>query len=641
MLKFSAFSRGIVISLILSVITTFIFYITLSSNINRSSASISSVLPSSYDFAKVDGQNTETLNEVLNNLNVASISISENDNTILEESLLASSSIGIQSVLQKVFPQSVNTIDVNGKNVTYSVNLTNNVFYSLILCAVAIFSIFLASITTASSCAKKTVSQMIKLKDAILNKNYDEIPFTDLSKVLASNEEKFTTELNGAKKKIEELQVSNARDPLTGLYNRSEFKNVFEKCFKKGLATTKTHALGFVRASEILTINSDRGYQIGDKYIMDVASIIKESIEKIPEAKAYRINGSDFAILFSNFTEQDIDTFHTLLKGKAEIIQKANELNTLCYAGYTIFKPNETPENVMARADLALAKAQSGAANGYKIENVDVEGYLQGEIYWRQTVVDIINRHAVTLFYQPIKSLNISITPYVEILARFHTKDGEIISTENVLAAAHRHDLIVRLEELIIENIIQKYNKINNRTVRFGINLSANVLISTSFLLWLERTLVRNADIADNLVFEIDEDLLESNPTGAERLFSILRRANAHTSISHFGNGIESFKIYRELKPDYIKLDPNLCQKLEKDIASQQFIRMIIETSHRTGCVVIAEGVETTIQRQQLETLYIDAMQGYIIAKPQELTDTIDLSQVRTFARDLQGTYVA
>ena len=68
---------------------------------------------------------------------------------------------------------------------------------------------------------------------------------------------------------------------------------------------------------------------------------------------------------------------------------------------------------------------------------------------------------------------------------------------------------------------------------------------------------------------------------------------------------------------------------------------MIIETSHRTGCVVIAEGVETTIQRQQLETLYIDAMQGYIIAKPQELTDTIDLSQVRTFARDLQGTYVA
>ena len=211
-------------------------------------------MPSSYDFAKVDGQNTETLNEVLNNLNVASISISENDNTILEESLLASSSVGIQSVLQKVFPQSVNTIDVNGKNVTYSVNLTNNVFYSLILCTVAIFSIFLASITTASSCAKKTVSQMIKLKDAILNKNYDEIPFTDLSKVLASNEEKFTTELNGAKKKIEELQVSNARDPLTGLYNRSEFKNVFEKCFKKGLATTKTHALGFVRASAILIV---------------------------------------------------------------------------------------------------------------------------------------------------------------------------------------------------------------------------------------------------------------------------------------------------------------------------------------------------------------------------------------------------
>lgn len=53
---------------------------------------------------------------------------------------------------------------------------------------------------------------------------------------------------------------------------------------------------------------------------------------------------------------------------------------------------------------------------------------------------------------------------------------------------------------------------------------------------------------------------------------------------------------------------------LEREHTSQQFIRMIVEVSHRLGCVVIAEGVENIAQKQLLETMYIDAIQGYLIA---------------------------
>ena len=123
-------------------------------------------------------------------------------------------------------------------------------------------------------------------------------------------------------------------------------------------------------------------------------------------------------------------------------------------------------------------------------------------------------------------------------------------------------------------------------------------------------------DVAANLVFEISEDLLECNLVASIRLFDMLRRVGSRTSISRFGKGLSSFRLYRELKPDFIKLDPSLVDDLDRDHTSQQFIRMIVEISHRLGCTVIAEGVEEFNQKRTLESMYIDAVQGYLIAKP-------------------------
>ncbi len=633
----SALKKGISLSFIFALIIIGGLYYATSTYLIRANEQIAIVFPKTFDISSPNIEAKDSLNETIEVLGIASIEISEGTVALYA----ITSQDPIQEIGQIIFPMAANRFIASGKTITYSQNIKPIIITLSILTLGSIILLFTAVFITATAALKQNKLTLKNFKNAILTKKYEDIPFADLSEKLKNTEETFNTQLSSAQKKIEQLELTSSLDPLTGLYNRISFKNDFEATFKK-LATSKTNILGIIRASEIITVNGERGYQMGDKYIKCVANIVKNSLTKYPGSHAYRISGADFAIIVNNASENDISVIGDTIKNQAEVMQKNEELNTLCYCGFTPYKLNETPQKVMARADLALAKAQTGPANGLVVESKDVDGYLQGELHWRQTVVDIINRRAITLFYQPIKSLNISITPYVEIFSRFTTKNGEFISTENVLAAAHRHDLIVRLEEMIIEAIIQKYYQINNRNIRFGINLSANALISASFLLWLERTLVRNSEIAPNLVFEIDETLLESNPIGAERLFSVIVRAGSSTSISHFGNGIESFRIYRELKPNYIKLDPNLCQNFDKDLASSQFVRMIVEVSHRLGCVVIAEGVENTIQKQHLENLYIDAIQGYLIVKPKELIDEIELSQTRTIRRDFEdnNTYV-
>lgn len=120
-------------------------------------------------------------------------------------------------------------------------------------------------------------------------------------------------------------------------------------------------------------------------------------------------------------------------------------------------------------------------------------------------------------------------------------------------------------------------------------------------------------------MFELDEEHLERNLTGSKRLFELLRRHGSRSAICNFGKGIGSFSLFRELKPDYIKLDPGLITELEQDLTNQQFVRMIVDVSHRMGCLVIAEGVEQIGQKQMLQSMYVDGLQGYLIARPQDL----------------------
>lgn len=621
----SVLGKSIIFATILSLVNIVVSYIytrnDCSTQINTVASYLKNVATSdNKEFTQSFGDNTAI------NLELLALKVS-----IDGASVYSFDGSNRGSIYQKFFPSTGEVSEPNFR-ASFEINTQSTALSFLIRILVSTIIIFLGCIAIASLAAKKAMNTLDRLRTAILNHQYEDIEFDDLSKELCTNESKFKHDLEDAAKKIEHLESASTLDILTGLYNRSAFRQQFDKLMSSK-DKNQVNMLGIIRASELQQINSERGFQVGDCYIRDLASLLKDTLSHFPQAMAYRISGSDIAIIQPKADEENIKRINEELLSLVIEYQKSHSMSCVCYSGYTLFTADEKTETILSRADLALALAQTGPANGYYIQKENTEDYLQGEIHWRETILDILNRQAIKLYYQPIKSMNISIHTYVEIFARFSTKDGETLSTETVLAAAQRHDLLIRLEEMIIENIIAKFYAVNDKSIRFGINLSANALISTSFLLWLERTLLRHSEIAANLVFEINEEILESNNLGAQRLFSIIRRAGSFTSISHFGKGIESFRIYRELKPNYIKLDPNLCQSFEKDLTSQQFVRMIIEVSHRLGCVVVAEGIETTLQKQHIENLYVDAIQGYLIAQPEELIDNVKIDLKPTWQR--------
>ncbi|HGY1009895.1 TPA: EAL domain-containing protein [Aeromonas salmonicida] len=436
-----------------------------------------------------------------------------------------------------------------------------------------------------------------------------------------------------AHRQIDELHNLATQDELTQLQNRHAFRRDMTALLQRD-QDTQTATLVLIRATELGKLNAQRGFQSGDAYIKDIANLITRVVSRFPGHQVYRISGADFAVLVQPVANIPPPLLGRDLKIAFDHYQQQHELESAAYSGLTRLSSGQKIEAILARADLALARAQTETVNGWAIQQDDDEVVdLQGQHHWKLVLNELLDQERISFTYQPIQSMNRSMLAYNEIYTRFSSADGTVLPTDTLFAMAQRLDMVMKLEQMLVVHIMRQYRAFGANQSRWGINLSSNLLQNSTFLIWLDRQLLKDPNTSANLVFELDEEHLERNMTGAKRVFELLRRNGSRSAICNFGKGIGSFNLFRELKPDYIKLDPALITGLEQDLTNQQFVRMIVDVSHRMGCQVIAEGVEQLGQKQLLQGMYVDGLQGYLIARPQPLRP--DISQLGLFTEDV------
>lgn len=443
-------------------------------------------------------------------------------------------------------------------------------------------------------------------------------PYTKVSAILNDQKEAFQNKLNEQKEKITRLTQQATTDNLTGVNNRSAFRKTLTEILSA--ESGQKHAiLSIIRASELLAINSQQGFMQGDLYLENLTAIILKVTSPHKNISVYRISGSDFALIAPGMSVNEAQQIAQDLKALFDQYQAQHNLGSIAYNGISSFLSGQKPEQVLARTDLALAKAQTEGVNSWVFQQSNDNDNQFGQQQWRTVIENIIAQKGVILLHQPILTLPPDMVGYEEIFTRFVSDDGHVTPAETIFAMAQRVDMIIKLEQLIIGEVINQCRKKTDQNSRWGINISSSAMQNSSFIVWLERLLLRDPKVAALLTFEMQEELLDSNIVSSKRVFDMLRRTGTRSAISNFGKGIGSFGLLRTLKPDFVKIDSSLINNIELDSANQQFIRMIIDVAHRMNCSVIAEGVEHLAQKQILETMHIDGIQGFLIARPSEL----------------------
>ena len=467
---------------------------------------------------------------------------------------------------------------------------------------------------------KRLLAERDYLQNAILNpgaiKVNDAHP---IAEAIANLHQDYDQQLNVLKQQLHLAQQQSFQDSLTLLGNRFAFRRDLEVMLSSDNQLASA-TLMIVRVSNLQDINIQQGFQAGDQYLQDIVKIVRQSIQAEVGANGYRISGTDIAVLFKGQCEPLAKRLGDALQQELHHYQHIHELSSAAYIGFTQLLSGQKAEQVLTRADLALAQAQGGEPNSWSMLLKQDEGESMGESQWRERLQGMLDKDQILLQVQPAKIYKGDILGYNEIFARFPNVNGGTYPASTVFAMLQRLNMSMLFEQKIIEMILQKIKQSPLTGQRWAINLTPASLQQKSFLIWLERVLMQDSNVTSKLVFELEEQVLQHQVVAAKRLLDMIRRCGARYAVSHFGHGFGSFRLLKEIKPDYVKLDGHLVRQLHQDSTTQQFVRMIVDLAQRLGCHVIAEGVETMEQKLLLESMYIDGVQGYLIAKPSDFS---------------------
>lgn len=439
--------------------------------------------------------------------------------------------------------------------------------------------------------------------------------FQVLNQAIETTETSLLTELHDAHVHAETLERHAFYDPLTSLANRTKFKQEMQPKLEVS-PTTHFGLLAIVRGTSLAKINASSGYNAGDEYIRQLTEVLTNTAAHFQQPALYRMNSSDLAIVLDFAKKKEYEKLGIQLENQFNDLARQLNLDEVANIGITLYQSGDDVSELLCRCDNALSVAATRSGNSWHFSDTPIDGPLQGRFKWRAMISEIIENSKVVLFGQPQMALNDSSPVYTELQARFYNEKGEQVSTTGILAEAQSNDLLIRLDKTIIERALELIRTSVGFNQNYAINLSNSSILDAHFCIWLERHLLRDPAITRRLVFEVSEHGLTADVSAGHRIIDIIHRVGARFTIEHFGSSLLSLKYFRELSPDYVKLDASHTHQIVSDKKLQYFIRTLVDITHQMGVKVVAESVETVEQKQLFENLNIDVLQGYFVGKP-------------------------
>ena len=160
-----------------------------------------------------------------------------------------------------------------------------------------------------------------------------------------------------------------------------------------------------------------------------------------------------------------------------------------------------------------------------------------------------------------------------------------------------------------------------------AVNVSPRQLAVADFIEVVQAAINSASIDPSHLEVEITESVfIETMDDSVEKLM-LLKNLGVHVTLDDFGTGYSSLTYLRNLPVDTLKIDKSFIDRIAEDATQSSLIASIIEMSHVLGLTVVAEGVETNEQLQQLRECRCDMFQGYIASRPLPEPEAVKLLQ--------------
>jgi EAL domain-containing protein (putative c-di-GMP-specific phosphodiesterase class I)/GGDEF domain-containing protein len=332
----------------------------------------------------------------------------------------------------------------------------------------------------------------------------------------------------------------------------------------------------------------------------------------------FRISDNHFCLIVVNL----IDHNHGLLAGiKLEalfanpLIINDVEIPLLVRAGFANFQTCasvRSAEHIYRIAESACEMSRE-RNQVFEISTVNDESQASTPRNLAHDFGNALAEGHVTLDYQPKYELQNGDLVGAEALVRWRS-DGVVIPPSDFIPRLTR-DQLWDMTKYCIRLAIREMPGFSG-AVPIALNIDPVVLDHPEFLGFVERE-VRLWDVApQRLAFEITETAAIESYQQSHELLSALRTAGHHVAIDDFGTGQATLQHFRNLPADEIKIDRQFISNVVSNPDDRNITESIVELSHRSGKVVVAEGIEDGETVAYLIEIGCDIGQGFFLGMP-------------------------
>ncbi len=411
-------------------------------------------------------------------------------------------------------------------------------------------------------------------------------------------------------------------DQLTGLMNRSHFRECLDRACGRAQSTQERVALMVVNLDRFKAINDTIGHRAGDLLLQDAAERLK-SVVQASDTVA-RLGGDEFIVLLGEVQNPDQATqMAERILGTLDDPFKLGDQDAFVSASIGItFYPDDTPnpEQLLKQADVAVFRAKRDGRNTYRFFSAEVHERARRRMVIQRSLRTAIERHEFSLHYQPIFGGEKREMIGAEALLRWtHPTLGRLQPAE-FIPVLEETGLIIRLGSWVLRTVckqIRTWLDAGFSVPRISVNLSPMQIQHPKVISGIAQCLEDSAIDPSCLTLELTEGLLVERTETGRKVLADLKAMGVQICIDDFGTGYASLNYLRRFPVDILKIDRAFLEGVPANTDDAAIISVIIALAHRLEIRVVAEGVETQEQLSFLMEQGCDGLQGFLLGKPE------------------------
>jgi predicted signal transduction protein with EAL and GGDEF domain/DNA-binding response OmpR family regulator len=434
-------------------------------------------------------------------------------------------------------------------------------------------------------------------------------------------------------------------DALTGLPNRRQLIWRAERAMEQARRLGHDFALLLIDLDRFKNINDTLGHGQGDELLVEISRRLRHCVQHCDQLADVtidaavlrshrsleavgRLGGDEFVALLPEVADevQAVEVAERVLAAMREpVVLGGREYFVTASIGVGLYpRDGVSVVDLLRNADVAMYAAKAAGRNALQVYRPHLAGMGRERLELESALHKAIDRNELVLHYQPKVRVGSSTVVAVEALMRWR-RNGVLVQPGEFIPLAEETGLIVSMSEWAIGEVTRQiavWRDVGGLELSVAVNLPSRAFARSDLVDIIRTATERHGLVPRSLELEITETSLMKNLDRVIPDLHRLTQIGVDIAIDDFGTGYSSLAYLTQLPISELKIDRSFVRDLGVTGQSAAVVTAVIALAQSLGLKVVAEGVETPLQRDTLLRLGCDEMQGNLFAcamAPEEL----------------------